>query len=71
MECDTIDAKVNYEKRLYKNVFEQHDINFSLCVSYQNLNINVFKYTPVQMSGMAGGISFFIFKMYVGVKGKR
>lgn len=50
MECDNTDAKVNYEERAYKNIFEPHDVNFSLCISYQKLNAIIFKYPPVQMS---------------------
>ena len=64
-ECD-INATVNCEIRSCKTyIFEPCDVTFSLGFSYQNLNINIFKRTPVQT---AGGTSLFIFKNYVGVK---
>ena len=64
-ECNIV-ATVNSEIRSYKiYIFEPCDVTFSLGFSYQSLNINIFKCTPVQT---AGGTSLFIFKNYVGVK---
>lgn len=69
-ECDHIDAKVNYEKRAYK-IYVNHDINFSLCIHYPKFKCKHFQIPTCANVTMAGGISLFVFKTYVGVKGER
>lgn len=71
LECEAIDAKVNYEKRAYKNIFESHDSNFSLCISYPKFECKHFQIPTCANVRISGGISLFLFKTYVGVKGKR